>query len=347
MTSREPLSPDEQALAERLHGWATGGPSAQLDDRILAQSRAAVGAKRVVRRPWLVSVASAAALVLTVGVVWRVSESPRSDDLPFEAPAIPMSHRPVTNEEQPTGRAGVADARMQPAEGTAGSVDGELREALPATPVPQPEPSADAAAEQSTAAQRSSLSRSVNASPTPAQPVMRARQTAPPPAAPPPPPASPEPAPQATTAFPELSPPTVAPYALPAAPSAPVVSVPERAERGSSDDRAAGRSGGSDRPARPAESAIPMDSEPETYGKTDARNRLLQDSAAAQAEGPVESTVELSGDFATDVAIIRTLVVQARNAEAVRSIAELRRRHPRKQVPVDLLAIERGAGRDR
>ena len=90
-----------------------------------------------------------------------------------------------------------------------------------------------------------------------------------------------------------------------------------------------------------------MDSEPETDGKTAARNRLLQDSAAAQAEGPVESTVELSGDFATDVAIIRTLVVQARNAEAVRLIAELRRRHPRKQIPVDLLAIERGAGRDR
>jgi hypothetical protein len=344
MTSREPLSPDEQALAERLHGWATGGPSAQLDDRILAQSRAAVGAKRVVRRPWLVSVASAAALVLTVGVVWRVSESPRSDGLPFEAPAIPMSDLPVTNEEHETGRAGVADARIRPVDGTARSVDGELGEALPATPVPQPEPSADAAAEQSTAAQRPSSSRSVNASPVPAQPVMRARRSAPPPAAPPPPPA---PASQATTALPELSPPAVAPYALPAAPSAPVVSAPERAERGSSDDRAAGRSGGSDRAVRPAESGTPVDSEPETDGKTNARNRLLQDSAAAQAEDPDESTVELSGDFATDVAIIRTLVVQARNAEAVRSIAELRRRHPRKQIPADLLAIERGAGRHR
>jgi hypothetical protein len=106
VSAREPLGPEEQALADRLREWSVAPPSAALDERILAQARAAVA--RPVRRPrpLLIGLASAASLVLAVGVVWRV----------LEAPPEPLAPVP---EAMPQMRGAGADAAA-PAAATAG-----------------------------------------------------------------------------------------------------------------------------------------------------------------------------------------------------------------------------------
>lgn len=97
MNAREPLTVEERLLAGRLAEWSVGAPSVQIEQRILAQARAAVVSAASMtqgrkRQPWLFGLASAAVLTLAVGVVWRVSEAPPEsavfmESAPVAAPA--------------------------------------------------------------------------------------------------------------------------------------------------------------------------------------------------------------------------------------------------------------------
>lgn len=212
--SREPLTPAEQPFAQRLRAWPAGEPSPQLDARILADARAAV-AKRPKRRPALVGFASAAALVLTVGVAWRVGQEPAQDVL-MQAPLPEMrSAEPLRGDRDE----GIAPQPAAPAAGViepleserpAGRMLDDARDGLgssaataPLQDVVQPAPPTDAAAagredrRQSAPAERLERRRDAPAAP----PV--------PASAPRPPPAFvPEPPPPAERAAPEPDPAT-------------------------------------------------------------------------------------------------------------------------------------------
>lgn len=110
---REPLTPEEQALARRL---AQAGPQAEpspaLDARILAAARAAdagPGMRATRQRPrrWPVALGVAASLVLAIGLAWRLR--------PLPGPAV---------EREPA--APMAQAKTPPRSGTEG-------ETMPAT----------------------------------------------------------------------------------------------------------------------------------------------------------------------------------------------------------------------
>lgn len=105
MNPREPWTSEEQALAAHLQEWSTGGPSANLDAAVLAQARTAVAVTPRLRRPWLVSVASAAALVLTVGVVWRTLQSPQNEVLAPPPAPVMSAPAPASTEIQALNRA--------------------------------------------------------------------------------------------------------------------------------------------------------------------------------------------------------------------------------------------------
>jgi hypothetical protein len=89
MHPHDSLSPEEQALAERLRRLGgADGPSAALDARVLAAARAAAApapARRRRRLVWsaipggaMTAVGTAAAFVLAVGLVWQLRPDERS-----------------------------------------------------------------------------------------------------------------------------------------------------------------------------------------------------------------------------------------------------------------------------
>lgn len=77
---REPLTPEEQALARRLaQPGPQADPSPALDARILAAARAddVRGGRSALRpRPWRIALGVAASLVLAVGLAWRLRPLP-------------------------------------------------------------------------------------------------------------------------------------------------------------------------------------------------------------------------------------------------------------------------------
>lgn len=81
MTAREPLTPEEQALAARLARLGPHGePSPALDARILAAARAetdaapAAAVRRPARWPWAFGIA--ASVALAVGLAWQLRPLP-------------------------------------------------------------------------------------------------------------------------------------------------------------------------------------------------------------------------------------------------------------------------------
>lgn len=93
---REPLTPDEQALARRLAQLGSQAePSPALDARILAAARAAEGVRspRLARR-WPVALGVAASLVLAVGIAWRLRPLPGPSERYSTAPAAASRQAP-------------------------------------------------------------------------------------------------------------------------------------------------------------------------------------------------------------------------------------------------------------
>ena len=120
---REPLTPDEQALARRLASLDPhGGPSPDLDARILAAAHAATDRPLhpAPRTRWPVALGLAASLLLAVGIAWRLR--------PLPAPVAPQAAAPVVDvrAQRPPER----EARQDTAPAAA--------EAAPAPPPPAP-----------------------------------------------------------------------------------------------------------------------------------------------------------------------------------------------------------------
>ena len=93
---REPLTPEEQALARRLAQIGPHGePAPALDARILAAARDANAPVRGIHpRPWRIAVGVAASLVLALGIAWHLRPLPGP---PAETrPAAAERESPVT-----------------------------------------------------------------------------------------------------------------------------------------------------------------------------------------------------------------------------------------------------------
>src|SRR5690606_29331997 len=157
---RDPLTPEERALADRLaRSGPQGGPSPALDARILEAARAAAGAgapasahrtpiaRRHPRRRWPVAFGAAATLVIVGGLAWQLrpvddmqvgySEAPRAASGPSADAVAPVARQrqgaPAPAKTTPPA---VAEPASQPPAADT--------EAAPA-PVPAPRPAADAA----------------------------------------------------------------------------------------------------------------------------------------------------------------------------------------------------------
>ncbi len=114
MSTHEPLSPQERELAARLASWQVAAPSPEIEQAILARARAAAAAGATAgnrRPPWLVSLASAAVLVLGLGVVWRVMEAPPADGPFTETSPIGGAPAVMVIEESATPAVGSAERR--------------------------------------------------------------------------------------------------------------------------------------------------------------------------------------------------------------------------------------------
>lgn len=138
MPPNEPLSNEERDLARQLHRVGPqGGPSPELDARILAAARAAVAmpVPRPTRPRWPVAFGVAASMVVAVGIAWQMrpldevpmvtSEAPTaasittqaavSPDAEAEAAPTPLPAAPLAEIEAPpaareeAGRAAVDD----------------------------------------------------------------------------------------------------------------------------------------------------------------------------------------------------------------------------------------------
>lgn len=338
MSSREPLSEEERALARRLDEWSPGSPSAALDARILAQSQSAVAISlKPSRRPWLISVASAAVLVLTVGVVWRTVQAPRDESL-IAPPATPASDLPAMQRKQALDRVEVSGSRIASPPHTDAAEALSVPDAMQSPPADQTESTGPGTARNR--AERQSVP-TPDLSPAERQPkvlpatpptIGATALPAPPPAPPPPPPPEPAPAPAVPPA--EMS------YHVPV-PSSPTASEdPIQEQNREHADNASDRLRRS--AAGQAAAALPRSPAAATQREHD------QDTQSEHERGGDTGTTmaPLVGEAALDsfdsrVEAIRELVRRQHMAEARKAIEQLRRDYPRKSLPRDVRALER------
>ncbi|MEL1264859.1 hypothetical protein [Pseudoxanthomonas putridarboris] len=144
-TPHEPLTPEERELAAQLSRLGPhGGPSPQLDARILSAARTAVqgtDAARAPRTRWPLRLGVAASVLLAVGVAWQLrplEEVPVASEVPAAVVSAPAA----------------ADAGA-PAEKNAGLVSEPAQDVAATDPARQ---NAEAAARQESAPRRSPLS---------------------------------------------------------------------------------------------------------------------------------------------------------------------------------------------
>ncbi|NUS37769.1 MAG: hypothetical protein HOQ02_01920 [Lysobacter sp.] len=144
---REPLTPEEQALARQLGELGPhGGPSPALDARILAAARAARSPMSRRTRRWPVALGVGASLVLAVGIAWRLRPLPgpameqvrvppappvasRSAEVPVSPPPRDVFAAPPLPDAPATTPAATAE------EAVAGAAKRAPRIGLPAEPV--------------------------------------------------------------------------------------------------------------------------------------------------------------------------------------------------------------------
>ena len=359
----EPLSQEEQALAQRLVQWKTGEPDTALDQKILAQARSAVATptarpdRRNSRRPWLVGLASAATFVFAVGLIWRVAEQP-SESLPGMA----REQLPATADEAP-------------AESAARGVLANAESFEPVAPVqmaPPPMP------ERPTRLERSEVLGGAANTAQPAReatdqramrsdrdhPAIPAREGVPSPAEPPAPSAPPAPAHQRSSPAPADTaadaqaaskvavapvpppappPPPPAPPAPPAPVSAPIPTSPpvatappaiarSRTSSSRQSERQAAEDGysaeGAPVPAPPGSSAPAR-----AFPREEVQQRPQQSSPAPAADVAAQTD---SADFRRAVQRIRRLSAQDHAERALGAIDRLRQRHPDRELPEDL-----------
>lgn len=99
---REPLTPEERELAQRLSRLGpSAGPPSSVDARILAAAHEAVASRRRPKagsaRRWPVALGVAASLVLAVGIAWRLRPLPEPPQLREAAAAAAADSASVTS----------------------------------------------------------------------------------------------------------------------------------------------------------------------------------------------------------------------------------------------------------
>ena len=149
---REPLSPEEAALA-RVYATLPGGePPAALDARVLSQARAAVAQARRRSRPWFLmpGVGAAAAAVMAAGLAWQLgwlgdAQLPEATHAPLSESVAPAT-TPKPKQEEEKQRVDIDYVRQEASREVADGVtrvDAEAPAAAmrkPATPPAPPAP---------------------------------------------------------------------------------------------------------------------------------------------------------------------------------------------------------------
>ncbi|WP_149193277.1 hypothetical protein [Luteimonas suaedae] len=116
---RDPLTPEERALAERLARTSPRAePSPALDARILAAARAAATETTTVtarprRRRWPATLGIAASLALAVGIAWQLRPLPQQ--VPPPASEAPVSVAPPSRPAESAAQA-ITDVPATPAD---------------------------------------------------------------------------------------------------------------------------------------------------------------------------------------------------------------------------------------
>ncbi|TDK26013.1 hypothetical protein E2F46_05270 [Luteimonas aestuarii] len=319
---REPLTPEERDLAQRLS--RLGGhaePPAALDAKILAAARnAARPSLHRKRARWPLGMGMAASLALAVGVAWQLRPLPETEVM--QAPSETASAAMMDHETPP---ARTADFSREVEQAAAPAPDAEPQVAVtPAEPAPPDAPTPLSSLQQA---------------PPPA--ADEALQEEPPAAllfdapSPPPPPAPPAP-----------------PAAAPAAPaSAPAGAAAEAADaaaakvRAQEQERRTARSESTSDTMRAA-GARP-DRAGETITATGSRVRQAQPALPERADEYIDEPLDdrPPASFATAEARdawlqrIRELVAEGELDAARASLKEFRRRYPQHSLPADLKAL--------
>lgn len=285
----EPLTPEERALAQSLSRLGPhGGPSPELDARILGAARAAVqstpassGQVRPSRRRWPLGMGVAASVLLAAGIAWQLRpmhEVPVASEVPMEAErsvgllaedadvAAADAAAPAPNADLPPPTAVVADEAPQPMAAKVLPPPPVGRAATASGPARQ---NAEAAARQEPAPKRSPLAIAPPAPPSP------------------PAPAAPEPAPQAfpveTDAY------------LYSAPAPAAAATPEAAQRERAQHRAAAQQEQEQRvrydetrrdAAAKAEDSRTLDSVAVTGSRVSSRERRVRPTDVVSAPAP-------------------------------------------------------------
>lgn len=321
-TDREPLTPEERLLADRLAGdGSAASPSAALDAAILgaarndsgaapAQTRAATAHRTVSprRRRWPLAAGMAASVALAVGIAWQLRPVPDSEmraasEMPAAAPAAATAPSPeVLGSREVTPPPPVESAPLP---------------AQAATDVPAPAASAAdeappaASTRHETVATESSDRASSAAAAEVQAPVERSTAFGAemhPAAAPPPPPA-----------IPASVPSVPAPPPAPPSPPAPMQAPAESAAR-----RAA--------PTAPAPAAA-------RQTRAESQALVLESIDDAPDDGDPPASADAPEVRAAWLARVRELLDAGRIGEAKASLAEFHRRHPQAELPPDLRAL--------
>lgn len=311
---REPLTPEERELAQRLSRLGpSAGPPSTVDARILAAAHDAVaaahprGAGRGTRR-WPVALGVAASMALAVGIAWRLRPLPEPPPVRLESAAASVE---TTAAAAPTAAA--PTTVIAPAPGPAADAD---------SPALQKEQRSAPAAAPQDAAKAQPSRESAPPAPAEAEAVSDAARAADV-AAPPPPPAPPAPQPLSAAA-----------------------------EAASADAAATGAAAASEESKRLSDSIEVSGTVQRTQSVAAPRAASVQAPVAPQREPQSFEDIEIvgvddSGDeppaYANSPQVreawlqrIRELIAEGHQQQARDSLDEFQRRYPDQALPDDL-----------
>lgn len=322
-TDREPLTPDERALADLLaRDGGQSSPSAALDAAILAAAREAAmpaaPAPRVsalqappTRHRWPLAVGIAASLALAVGIAWQLRPGP-GDEAPRARSEADMAAPAAARMMDEAAPAPSPQPESTPLKAPAPSQPEQIAPGAPASEAPVAAPAAAMDAEEAALTTRSQDARE-----------SLARDAVP--------------APAPTSATPA---------------SAGAVSAERRTALGAQAFPVAAPAPATAAAKAPASSAPP--SPPAAMADTGARVATTSQARAQRAESQallLESIEDVPDDIeppatvdapevrAAWLARVRELLDAGRIAEARASLAEFHRRHPKAELPPDLRAL--------
>lgn len=345
----------ESEIVDALRRAPGAAPSADVDARILARAHAAVA--RPARRPQPIWFSMAAGLVVLVGSglalrIWQQLErAPSALDAPTPAastPAPPASAPAPFSDDEVLADAVSADGAAADSSERAAPARAQTEAVVvaPAKPADQPvsdQPGAELRRESGLIESKLEVAPALSASPESADQLLPTPQARPFPA---------EPAPVITVE--EASPATAS--------SAPVAAAEMIAPAAPPPPPAAPPAAGAPKPATappPMQAPAPASdagiTQPSAVGRAEtAKARSMEDAAAAGRDALAPAGPELDSDgerqraaakdpggdaFALAVAAVREAVAAGDNERARRLANALRRDHPHRELPRDVLAL--------